>query len=350
MNKKRIGPLLLAIGIPLLVIGLLFFAAGDVKAVNPSVTLEQCANGGSNLALQCAIDPGGSIGWVTGNANAQKSTYQIGQFIAYRFIFDDLLPGYAYCGAMAWDVAQSGKPAIDYIATFSETMTNANPTLGTNFLGFKDTPSQTVPIPADPVLITGTMQGNPFTGVQEPGTVNIWGGTFITYLNASKARYPAIYDNLGDNYGDLASGGAAGAQAIEYCFVPVGDQVLIALSGHIARSVDWGNLPRPSGSPYHMRFDSNGGFTPPRISVNDLAEVLLPFPPGVVVGNYNIGNIEVQLDVAEPTAITLQNISASDGSAGAGLAIAVVGLLAAGTGLILVLRKRQPVEVENRID
>jgi len=345
MNKKRLGPILLAIGIPLLVVGLLFFAAGDISAA--SVTLEQCANGGNNETMQCSMDPGGSIGWVTGNSNAQKSTYQIGQFIAYRFIFDGLTPNYYYCGAMAWDVAENGKPAVDYISTYSHTMTLADPTLGTIFDGQRLSPSQTVAIPADPVLITGTMQGNPFTGSQRPGTVNIWGGFFIVYPNPSKPDYPAIYDN--DGSVDLASGGAAGAQSFEYCFLAAESQVLIALAGHIARPAEWGDLPRPSGSPYHMRFGSTEDFTDPRSSINSFVG-LSSVDPNVIESDDNFGNIEVQLDVAEPTAITLQNISASGGSAGMGLVVAAVGLLAIGTGLILVLRKRQPVEVENRVD
>ena len=144
MQKSRIGPLLLAIGIPLLAIGLLYFAVGTVYAA--SVELSQCANGGNNEAEQCRIDPGGgNIGWINGNANANKSTYQIGQFIAYRFIFDDLTPGYFYCGAMAWDVAEGnpGKPAVDYISSYSHTMKLADPTLGTIFSGTRESP-QTV--------------------------------------------------------------------------------------------------------------------------------------------------------------------------------------------------------------
>jgi hypothetical protein len=59
----------------------------------------------------------------------------------------------------------------------------------------------------------------------------------------------------------------------------------------------------------------------------------------------NDGFEEWGVRVLEPTAITLQNISANNGMAGAGFVIAAVGLLAIGTSLILILRKRQPVEV-----
>jgi hypothetical protein len=59
----------------------------------------------------------------------------------------------------------------------------------------------------------------------------------------------------------------------------------------------------------------------------------------------NDGFEEWGVRVGLPTAITLQNISASNGATGAGFVIAAVGLLAIGTGLVLILRKRQPVEV-----
>lgn len=338
MHKSRLGPVLLAIGLPMLIIGLFFFAANTVFAAPVSVDLEQCANGGANETIQCSTDPGGPIGWVTGNSNSQKSTYQIGQFIAYRFIFNNLTAGATYCGAMAWDVAENGKPAVDYISTFSKTMTLADPTLGTTFAGQVTNPTQKVPIPADPLLSPPvTMAGFPFTGIQQMGTVNIWGGTF--FHHDGWPTYPSIYANTGQ-FGDLASGGAAGAQSIEYCFVANGAQVLISLAGHIAVPASWGDLPRPSGSPYHMRYGSNSVFTAPRTSINDLSEEL----PDGTTNHYNFGNIEVQLDVAEPTAITLQNVSANSGVAGVGFVVAAVGVLAIGTGLILVLRKRQAVE------
>lgn len=59
----------------------------------------------------------------------------------------------------------------------------------------------------------------------------------------------------------------------------------------------------------------------------------------------NDGYEEWGVKVPEPTAITLQNISAAGGTAGTGLVIAAAGLLALGTSLILVLRKRQTVEL-----
>ncbi len=59
----------------------------------------------------------------------------------------------------------------------------------------------------------------------------------------------------------------------------------------------------------------------------------------------NDGFEEWGVRVGEPTAITLQNISANNGMTSAGFVIAAVGLLAIGTGLILVLRRRQPVDL-----
>jgi len=58
----------------------------------------------------------------------------------------------------------------------------------------------------------------------------------------------------------------------------------------------------------------------------------------------NDGFEEWGVRVGEPTAITLQNITAENGNAGLGFVIAGVGLLAISTILFVVLRKRQGVE------
>jgi hypothetical protein len=65
-----------------------------------------------------------------------------------------------------------------------------------------------------------------------------------------------------------------------------------------------------------------------------------------VVSDSNFGNIEVQLDVSEPTAITLQSVSASSGgNSGMGFVIAGLGLLSLATGMFLILRKHLPIEI-----
>jgi hypothetical protein len=331
MQRSRLGTLLTLIGAPLLILGLFFVAARAVGAAPVKVTLEQCANGGANETNQCSTDPGGAIGWVTGNSNAQKSTYRIGQFIAYRFIFNSLTAGARYCGAFSWDVSENGKPSLDYVSTFSQTMTLADPTLGTSFVGQVGSPTDRTAIPPDPALAM-TMQGFPLTGSQVPGTVNLWGGHFV---DIPSLGLPLFYANQGQ-FGDLASGGSASTQSLEYCFLAEDSQVILSMAGHIARSADWGYLPRPSGSPYHMRYGSNTLYNAPRTGIKDFTEEI-----DGIVNHYNFGNIEVQLDVGEPTAITLQEVTATGGNNGFGAVMAIAGVLILVTGLYLTFRRRQ---------
>ena len=121
MNRSKLGLFLIVLSLPLLMVALFFLSVNTADAV-VGVTLEQCANGGNNETLWCSQPPKGqATGWVTGNSNSQKSTYVIDQFISYRFIFDGLDPALIYCGAFAWDVAQSAGqgimgPAVDYIS------------------------------------------------------------------------------------------------------------------------------------------------------------------------------------------------------------------------------------------
>jgi hypothetical protein len=60
----------------------------------------------------------------------------------------------------------------------------------------------------------------------------------------------------------------------------------------------------------------------------------------------NDGFEEWGVRVPDPTAITLRNVTADDGATGSGLVIAAISLLAIGTGLLLVLRRHQPIEPE----
>lgn len=342
MKRSRIGPLLLAIGIPLLVIGLFFFAAGEVFAAPANVDLQQCANGGANESDYCSNFVGlpQSVGWVTGNSNAQKSTYWIGDFIVYRMIFNNLTSGTTYCGGFSWDVDHQGKPAIDYIGTFSNTMYKANPLIGTVYDGQRANPTHQLPIPLDPQLQAMTMNSAHFTGTQRPGVIKLWGANFV----ASPAA-PALpilrYGNVGQFTDWSLDPAPANEQSLEFCFTvaPGATQAVASWSGHIADPAEWKPLTRPEGSPYHTRYGTSHGFNPPRTGTGQFW--------GSDGTDRNFGNLEVQLDIApvDPTAITLQNMSATNGAAGAGFVIAAVGLLAIGSGLILILRKRQSVEL-----
>ncbi len=323
--RVRFYPLAVTIvGAIILLAVLLFLLNGTVEALGVNIDLEQCANGryGENTTCQYS----GNQGWVTGNVNALKSDYSIGEFLPYRRVYHGLSVGSEYCFGMKWDVDIHGLPAIDYIATYNWTITEANPLWDTMFepvgTSVVPPPSSTIKIPNDPVLITGTMNGNRFQGItlgtyilDDPDRVlQMWGGTLIS---------AGPYSNDGES-GDLAD---FFSQSMEYCFIAEESEAVLAWSGHMGDPEEWFAPGRPSGSPYHMANGTNNGmFTPPRTSETDLSAVA---PDGTVT-NQNFGRMELQLDLGSPTAITLSELSLRSGSSGAltaFIAVALVGFV-----------------------
>jgi hypothetical protein len=333
--RTRFYPLALTIiGAIILLAVLLILFNGTVEAVGVSIDLEQCANGRYGENTTC--HNGGNDGWVTGNVNALKSEYAIGEFLPYRRFYTDLSVGSEYCFGMKWDIDTHGLPAIDYIATYNWTITEANPLWDTMFepvgTSVVPPPSSTIVIPNDPVLITGTMNGNRFQGItlgtyilDDPERIlQMWGGTLLS---------AGPYSNDGES-GDLAD---FFSQSMEYCFIADEVEAVLAWSGHMADPVEWLAPGRPSGSPYHMANGTNNDlYTPPRTSETDLA---VTAPDGTVT-HHSIGRSDLQLALGSPTAITLSEVSLRSGSSDAlfaFIAVAVVGLVS----LTLVLYRNR---------
>lgn len=324
-RRMRLYPLALTVfGAIILLAVLLFLFNGTVEALGVNIDIEQCANGRYGENTTC--HNGGNHGWITGNVNALKSQYVIGEFLPYRRVYHGLSVGSEYCFGMKWDIAIHGLPAIDYIATYNWTITDANPLwdtifepVGTNVV---PPPSSAIEIPNDPALITGTMNGNRFQGItlgtyilDDPDRVlQMWGGTLIS---------AGPYSNDGES-GDLAD---LFSQSMEYCFIADEAEAVLAWSGHMGDPEEWLAPGRPTGSPYHMANGTYSGmYTPPRTSETDLSAVA---PDGTVT-NQNYGRMELQLDLSSPTAITLDEVSLRSGSSGAltaFLAVTVVGLI-----------------------
>lgn len=342
MSKNKIGYLLIAISLPMLALAVLVFTVQMVSAAPPSVDLEQCANGGTNQTDYCSnfVGLSGEVGWVTGNSNAQKSTYWIDDYIVYRMIFQDLASNETYCGGFTWDVSHQGQPAIDYIGTFSNTMFKANPLVDTNYDGQRATPYDQLPIPLDPMLKTMPMNGATFTGTQPTGDlIKLWGAEFVA--SPVSPTLPVLrYGNVGQFTDWALDPQPANQQSLEFCFTvaPTATQAVASWSGHIADPDQWKPLDRPSGSPYHTRYGTQHGFNPPRDSTGQFW--------GSDGTDRNFGNLEVQLDIAQfdPTAITLRNITAEGQSSGLYLALLAAGVLALLTGSILVWQQRQAVK------
>lgn len=299
----------------------LFIASGTVHA--QTGVIEQCANGNPQSDPTCTS--GGSTGWVTGNVNSGKATYTIGDFVAYRQVLTDMTVDYTYCFGFGWDTNINGEPAVDYIGTFNNTITLADPTSG-YVQHVLASPDDTVAIPADTAL-GATMAGQAFTGSQLAGNITTWGTSGFT-ING--------YSN--DGTADLDASGTY-QQSLEYCFTATDTVVIIAWGGHIAVPSEWGNLPNPSGSPYHMSQGTRQGlFNSPRTGETDLACVSNDNTP--VVTNNNEGRKEVQLQIGTPLAIGLSDFTAVSEQSGLlffVIAISIIGLV---TSVIVVNFRR----------
>lgn len=295
-----------------------------------SVNLEQCANASDGSNTTCAGQ--GSTGWVNGQVGTNKSYYFEGDFLPYRRVYTGLTNGWNYCFGMSYDLAQGGLPAIDYLATFSQTITLADPTVGTVHDGSVNSPDDTLAIPKDNAIVVGTMSGNSFSDSQIDGHLTIWGGTLLS---------AGPYSN--DGSVDFATDGISEAQSMEYCFnvTEATGEVVVAWSGHVAVPAQWSAPSKPSGSPYHMANGTkNNLFTSPRTSETDLAGYD-PLNPATQT-HTNIGRAELQLAVSEtPTAITLTNLRAESSDGNLGLALLGVGIAFFATAALIVYHRRQ---------
>jgi len=187
----------------------------QVALAAPSISLEQCAN---------LTDP--TCDWQNGNLGQSNSLYYEGDSVAYRMLIGGLTIGETYTVTIQWDTTKGGKHALDYLTSYNETVTSADPCEGATCTG----PASTYPIPDDPNI-----------GIaQIPGVFTMWGGT-ITGVSA--------YAVTGSYAGDSST-------SITITFEATATSAVLAWGGHIASRADWGqgnSAVNISGSPYHMR-------------------------------------------------------------------------------------------------
>ncbi|MGB3713365.1 MAG: hypothetical protein WA996_02945 [Candidatus Promineifilaceae bacterium] len=343
MKRNRVFYIALAVGLPMTIALLLIAVVSPVRAAPPpGVVISQCANGESGGEPYC--DGSGDTGWRSGKVGTNNSYYQLGDFIAYRFIHEDLVVNNRYCFGMWWDIAKAELPAIDYISTYSDYLDLANPLFGTGIP--TTTPPVRTDIPADPVLqppfylnvpgegFTGTLLHGPVGTDGSQGDLTLWGGSNLVAKDYSLTAASAITVNLYD-----------ASQSLEYCFTAVGTEAVLAWGGHIAVPAEWQKLDRPTGSPYHMKTGTTpNDFTDPRSTDSDLAEYpssVPDFPPAADADHHNIGSQDIQLSVSEPTAITLESVSAGDSSDGLTLALIGVGLVALASAVVILFRRQR---------
>jgi hypothetical protein len=337
MKKRHIFRSAVVLVIPILALVLLIGVVVPAAA-NPKEAWTQCANQGDP---KCETK--GNTGWISGKIGSNNGDYTLGDFIAYRAYRTGFEPGMRYCSGAWWDFAKAELPAIDYIGSYNITVTEANPLFDTDVP--TTTPAVTVNIPSDPVLqggyyldtpgsgFTGTL---PFGNVGDPGAQGVftmWGASDIN-LKGYGLPFTTTVTSL-DN----------GSQGVEICYTATMSKVVAAWGGHIALPQEWGAPTRPTGSPYHMKTGTGFFFTSPRTSVNDSAE----FDPNVCddegicpsANHYTIGSMDLQLAIDDPTAITMESVSAGDGSDGLTLALIGVGLAALFSAMFVLIRRQR---------
>ena len=180
--------------------------------------------------------------WVNGNINHAKAIFFEGEVIPYRVVIDPAVPGQEYQITVGWDAIEKGKNALDYIATYNESVTKANPCDG--FTCDHDNPSYVEPIPADTEMQKGrdrTVDSKDDV-YQIPGAFTAWGGNII---DVGPYVYPSDFDYSGSH-----------EITITLKIEATAETVVLAWGGHIASRIDWGNangVVNLSGSSYHSR-------------------------------------------------------------------------------------------------
>jgi uncharacterized repeat protein (TIGR01451 family) len=203
-----------------------------------SGSLSQCGNG--TLASPDPTPCQSDTEWENGNLGASKSHYFEGDTIPYRLTISGLSTSGSHTATVEWDTTKSSKHAIDYITSFNNTVTTADPCAGITGCSLFSTHT----IPTDSQVTAA--------GVTPiPGDFRLYGGT-ITAVSAY-----SYHDGTGFS-GDKSA-------RITITFTTSVTNPVLAWGGHIADRFDWGaenSAVAISGSPYHTRLievDGSGG-------------------------------------------------------------------------------------------
>ncbi len=213
-----------SIGGVLIAVLLAFSIVGIAWAAQPS--LDQCANGPFSA-------PTTTCSWQSGNINDSNSHYSEGDYVPFRLVMPGLTVSNTYTTTIEYDfIESSGKHAYDYLGTYNNTVTGANPCLGVTGCSS----STQFPIPTDTTCLNAQPPTQQF--------MTIFGGeiTSVTRLGTHPCQ-----------------SGSAVAVQYQIVFHASAVNVVLAWAGHIATQADWGpgqGATGINGSPYHMRLIS----------------------------------------------------------------------------------------------
>ena len=243
-----------------------------------SADLDQCRNGGvGEPDVQCA-DLAGPLGWANGNAGAENAHWNEGESVAYRMRFDGLTVGGANSVVISWDTTDSSTHAFDYLTTYNETETDADPCDGVTGCDLFTVDTETIP---DDFRVTNgpdNLAGGGDDIDQIDGVFTLFGGDITSiscptsegFSCGSTGPYHVIF-------GTYTAGTGYSAHtitAVQINFVPDEESPVLAWAGHISDRLDWSPEETAvfiNGSPYHMHLeglDGSGGSQDRSLSAN----------------------------------------------------------------------------------
>jgi uncharacterized repeat protein (TIGR01451 family) len=216
------------------------FAPGS----NAGANLDQWANGQT---------PPTGESWQNGNLNGNNSAYAEGKAVPFRLAIEGLTPGTHFI-TIQYDFTAGGHKAYDFLASIEATEPNALTQIcgvgggGVSSLcsnGAMSVARTTFGFPDDDFApgpgaqtVTDAMANDPV-----PRQLSIFGGT--------------ITDITAVTHAGNVDGNSTGQMVVE--FTSTGSAVLLAWSGHLARSPFWNAPTDPdgagevTGAPWHMR-------------------------------------------------------------------------------------------------
>ena len=241
---------------------------------NPSADLDQCKNG-------TTASPVSPCDWVNGNLGTNNSHYADGDSVPFRIRFDNLATTGTHTVVLEWDTTKAGKHAYDYLTTYNQTESNANPCQGVGTCTTAS-PSSTLTIAPDPNVTASLV-------TPIPGAFTMWKGTLTS---------ASLYSTSG-SYGSDSS------TRLTLTFTATSSNPVLAWAGHVASDLDWGTgttASTISGSPYHMRLLALDG-------VGGNQDRSLKVTPGPVPGSITI------VKQATPEGARQFNFTSSDNGA-----------------------------------
>jgi uncharacterized repeat protein (TIGR01451 family) len=205
--------------------------------------LDQWANG---------TNPPTGESWQNGNLNGNNSRYAEGKAVPFRYAIEGLTAGNHFV-TIQYDFTAGGHKAYDFLASIEFSEPNALTKIcavgggGVSSLcsgGAMSVGSTTFPFTPDGFSANGLTVDDAITDSPGPRNLRIFGGTITSISTVSHT--PDV------------NGNSTGEMVVEFT-TTTSSAVLLAWSGHLARSTYWDNPGTPdgagevSGAPWHMR-------------------------------------------------------------------------------------------------